>query len=159
MNSTNYTIILDDKTSYSVPINILKGSGLLKTMIDVCDQSNEVTIPKIKTEYFTKIIEYLTYHYDADNENTLLTNSEITDWDNNYCNHDIDFLIEFVECVNFFAIDSLLKLVCSTIQSQIACCKSIDELRTKLHIINDFTQEEEDKIKKEIGFIIDYGRY
>lgn len=84
---------------------------------------------------------------------------EDLDWDPLICPADrkylesisIPNLIDLTAAANYLAMEPLLDLCCKSIASQMSGL-SVEELRVKFNIPNDFTPEEEAKLKAEFGW-------
>ena len=73
---------------------------------------------------------------------------DIIPWDKEFCNVDQPTLFELILAANYLDIKSLLDLTCKTVANTIKG-KSPEEIREFFNIKNDFTPEEEEKVRKE----------
>lgn len=84
---------------------------------------------------------------------------EELDWDPLICPADRKFLegipipnlIDLTAAANYLAMEPLLDVCCKSIANQMSGL-SVEELRVKFNIPNDFTPEEESKLKAEFGW-------
>jgi S-phase kinase-associated protein 1 len=53
-----------------------------------------------------------------------------------------------VQAANYLHIQSLLDLTCKTVADQMKG-KTIEEIRKKFNIVNDYTKEEEEEVRRE----------
>ena len=99
------------------------------------------------------VIEYCTHHKDdppvpPEDEVKAKSSEEIGDWDREFINVDQGTLFEVILAANYLDIKGLLDLGCKTVANMIKG-KSVEEIRKTFNITNDFTPEEEEKIRKE----------
>jgi len=146
-------------------IEVQQGVAMMSETIknmweDVGGGSSEMTIPlhNVTQETLTKVIEYCTYH----SENPTATGGdekdleEISPWDKEYCQVDQNTLFELILAANYLDIKPLLDLTCKTVANMIKG-KTPEEIRQMFNIKNDFTPEEEEKIRRENEWIEERG--
>lgn len=73
---------------------------------------------------------------------------DILPWDRDFCNVDQATLFELILAANYLDIKPLLDLTCKTVANMIRG-KTPAQIRSIFHIKNDFTPEEEEKVRKE----------
>jgi S-phase kinase-associated protein 1 len=61
-------------------------------------------------------------------------------------------LFELILASNYLDMKNLLDLGCKTVANMIKG-KSVEEIRKTFNIVNDFTPEEEEQIRKEVRFL------
>lgn len=154
--------------------NIVKFSGVVN---DICVESDDeiIEIPlslihgidienlKILLEF---VKEYVIYYENKeiqqlDKPLKTVLSDVISEWDNEYLNKivqveeklirtntEIKLLEQLILLCNFLSIDPLLQLLCAKIAS-ILRDKTTEEMREIMGVENDFTPEEEEKIKEE----------
>ena len=131
-------------------------SDTIKNMLnDLGDDASNVPIvlPNINSKILGKIIEYCNYHVNNDNtklvkDSTEKGKDEITPWDVDFCKIDQKDLFELILAANYLDIKPLLDLTCKTVANMIKG-KTPEEIRITFNIKNDFTPEEEEKVRKE----------
>lgn len=164
-------MIVNLKTENNIYIISLEACYLSKYLYNLIESNEilssenkkeELTIPIINIEDKTiiKIIEFAEYFIkDKDNSKKIknipkpLPNTDlkeiIPDWYYNFINNmDIENIFLIIKASNFLEINELLELACCMV-ANIIRGKSVEEIREKFGIINDFTPEEEEEIKKE----------
>lgn len=146
MNSTQITLSSNDGTLFTVNKTILQPSNTIKQMLEDIPESNE-NIPLIDNSCTAivvhKIIEYLQKHHD------LGTDEEKEEYNKKFIKMDDELLFNVILAANYLDIKDLLDLGCKTVAEYIKQCKSTEEIRTRFNIENDFTPEEEQKIREE----------
>lgn len=150
-------LITDEGDKFNVNLKSALMSELVKTMFDPElpeDEEQEFTIPNIKTEILVKIIDFITYYQEnpmTEIEKPLKSsnmNEIVSEWYVNFVNVEQDILFEILNAANFMDIKPLLDLCCATVASMIKG-KTPEEIRQHFRIVNDFTPEEETKIREE----------
>jgi S-phase kinase-associated protein 1 len=81
-------------------------------------------------------------------------NKYVSKWEHEFINVSMEELEKIINGSNYLNIKSLLNLSCAFLVSKIQN-KKIEEIREILNIENDFSPEEEEKIKLENNWISD----
>ncbi len=131
-------------------------SVTIKNMLEDFGGHTEIPIPlhNVSNHMLEKVIEYCTYHHankvreDEKEIDKKAKNDTISTWDENFCNVEQSTLFELILAANFLDIKSLLDVTCHTVANMIKG-KSPEEIRQTFNIKNDFTPEEEEKVRKE----------
>ena len=140
-------------------------SSLIKQMIDVEADDDEgssedeapqiVPLPNVKEEILNKVIEFMKYHVDkpmTEIDKPLRSDKmeEVCkdEWDAKYIDVSQELLFEIILAANYMDIKSLLDLTCAKVASMIKG-KSPEEIRQTFNIVNDFTPEEDAKVREE----------
>lgn len=151
-----------DGVTFIVPaVWITEMSGLIKDMTEDNEDTDEIIpLPNIKnSEILKKIIDYCEYHHNnkaPEIEKPLQGKIEdvISEWDKNYIQMSKEMLIDLTLAANYIYCKDLLDLCCATIASLVKG-KSVEEMREFFGVENDFTPEEEEKIREENKWIED----
>jgi len=124
-------------------------------MLEDLGSTTDVPIPlhNVSSKILKKVIEYATHHVqhptqqksDAKDEKK---SDDILPWDKEFCNVDQATLFELILAANYLDIKPLLDLTCKTVANMIKG-KTPEEIRKTFNIKNDFTPEEEEKVRKE----------
>lgn len=120
-------------------------SQLIKNLLeDVGDDDAAIPLPNVQAHILQKVIEYCTQHQlDVKDDK-----DEISEWDREFILVDQGTLFELILAANYLDIKGLLDLGCKTVANMIKG-KSVEEIRKTFNIVNDFTPEEEEQIRKE----------
>ncbi|EFC48551.1 S-phase kinase-associated protein [Naegleria gruberi] len=144
-----------DKVSFKVDRDVILMSGLVKDMLEEGDEDETpiIPIPNVDSKPLQKVIEYCQYHHKEpaqEIEKPLKGKIEdvICDWDKKFLEIDQSLLIELIMAANYLNIKDLLDLTCAKVASMIKG-KSPEQIREMFGIENDFTPEEEAKIREE----------
>eukprot|EP01012_Entosiphon_sulcatum_P033554 TRINITY_DN42481_c0_g1_i1.p2 TRINITY_DN42481_c0_g1~~TRINITY_DN42481_c0_g1_i1.p2 ORF type:complete len:199 (-),score=59.02 TRINITY_DN42481_c0_g1_i1:167-736(-) len=148
---------------YAVSREAAKMSGLIKDMLE--DQEEEQTVipvPNVNGRTLKYVIQYIEHHHNNHAEpieKPLKGKVEdvITEWDKKFLYTDLvkdndekqhELLIDVIMAANFLNIKDLLDLTCACVASMIKG-KTPEQIRALFNIENDFTPEEEEKIREE----------
>ncbi|KAF0985013.1 hypothetical protein FDP41_000052 [Naegleria fowleri] len=144
-----------DKQSFKVDRDVILMSGLVKDMLEEGDEDDcpIIPVPNVDSKPLQKVIEYCQYHHKEpaqEIEKPLKGKIEdvICDWDKKFLEIDQSLLIELIMAANYLNIKDLLDLTCAKVASMIKG-KSPEQIREMFGIENDFTPEEEAKIREE----------
>jgi len=145
----------DPNASIEVAIEVAHMSQTIKNMLeDLGGTAPEVPIPlhNVTTKVLNKVVEYCNYHVEnpvkADEKREDKRTDDIIPWDKNFCSVDQATLFELILAANYLDIKPLLDLTCKTVANMIKG-KTPEEIRKTFNIKNDFTPEEEEKVRKE----------
>lgn len=155
-NTTSVLLQASDGTnSVNVPFEIISMSTTIKSMIDDlegCDlNSTPIILYNVNTKTLDKIIKFCDYHFndlkDVKSDDNKSKN-ELSEWDNKFCEMPQEELFELILAANYLDIKSLLDTTCKAVANMIKG-KTPEEIRKTFNIKNDFTPEEEEKVRKE----------
>lgn len=161
------TLTSTEGESFEVSGKVAIMSELVKTMIVTDDgddedgsegsseaEDHEIPLPNVKSEVLGKVIEFCKYHVDRpmrEIEKPLKSakmEQVVDDWDAKFVDIEQELLFELILAANYMDIKSLLDLTCAKVASMIKG-KSPEEIRQTFNIVNDFTPEEEAKVREE----------
>lgn len=143
-----------DDLVFNVDVDVAKRSNVLKTMIEDLGLSNGETIPvpQVKGDMLQKVIEWCTYHkYDLDepdDSNSELNEDaefchvmsfDISGWDQEFLEMDVNKTLELVMAANYLDIKGLQKLACMNVAKAVMG-KSPEEIRKTFGIENDLDE-------------------
>ncbi|KAL1919416.1 uncharacterized protein VTP21DRAFT_2109 [Calcarisporiella thermophila] len=152
--SDNKKVILKSQegTEFTVDREIAEKSILLKNMLeDIGESETAIPLPNVSAPILEKVIEYNTHHRNDpphEDDSKAKSSDDIDEWDRNFCNVDQGTLFELILAANYLDIKPLLDLTCKTVANMIKG-KTAEEIRKTFNIVNDFTPEEEEQIRKE----------
>eukprot|EP00158_Paraphelidium_tribonemae_P006946 Partr_v1_DN28047_c1_g1_i1_m56961 putative s-phase kinase-associated protein len=144
-----------ENVEFVVDREIAEKSILLKHMLeDVGESDHAIPLPNVTGPILQKVIEWCTHHKDdpvpsGDEEvKGPKASEEIGEWDAEFCKVDQGTLFELILAANYLDIKPLLDLTCKVVANMIKG-KSPEEIRKTFNIVNDFTPEEEEQVRKE----------
>jgi S-phase kinase-associated protein 1 len=156
-----FAIVTEDNVKFSIEhYNIIKCSEFLKDIVSDYEEEDDIEIPlSIDSKTFQKILEYMTYIVEnkpSEIEKPMKKNfrNYVSKWEFDFINVSIEELEKIINSSNYLNIKCLLNLSCAFLVSKIQN-KKIEEIREILNIENDFSPEEEEKIKLENKWISD----
>jgi S-phase kinase-associated protein 1 len=126
------------------------------------NEDQVIPLPNVTGPILQKVIEWCTHHRSdppaPDHSPGTLpddflrqqprTTDEIDEWDAEFVKVDQGTLFEMILAANYMEIKPLLDLTCKTVANMIKG-KSPEEIRKTFNIINDFTPEEEEQVRRE----------
>jgi len=143
-----------DGQEFIIPKEVASQSVLIKNMLeDIGEAEHAIPLPNVTGTILQKVIEYADHHKDdppatADDEMKPKSSEDIDEWDREFMNVDQGTLFELILAANYLDMKGLLDLGCKTVANMIKG-KSVEEIRKTFNIVNDFTPEEEEQIRKE----------
>ncbi|KAK8803878.1 hypothetical protein WA588_005768 [Blastocystis sp. NMH] len=156
-NGDKIVLVSMEGEKHPVDLAILDMSEYLKGMKESGSiKSNTISLENIKEVSLKRIIDFCerTYHLDkplAEIERPLKSSNMrdvVSEWDADFVNIPTEELLDLVVAANFLIVQPLLDLTCAKVASMIKG-KSPEEIRSTFGIANDFTPEEEAKIREE----------
>jgi len=161
-------VVLQSNDAKPIEFKVLreasKMSGLIKDMLEDQSETEQtvIPIPNVNERTLRYVIEYIEHHHSnrADTiEKPLKGKIEdvISEWDKQFLFTDLvknadekqhELLIDVIMAANFLNIKDLLDLTCACVASMIKG-KTPEQIRALFNIENDFTPEEEEKIREE----------
>eukprot|EP00981_Chlorochromonas_danica_P003346 scaffold644_cov168-Ochromonas_danica.AAC.38 len=136
------TLISSDGDEFKVSHKVASMSGLATTMIGDDDGEDEkrVPLPNVKKEILSKVLEFCNHYQEEPmTEFVKVGPPNLMDKENFY---------QLTLAANYMDIKPLLDLCCAKVASLIKG-KTPEEIRVNLDISNDFTPEEEAKVREE----------
>ena len=148
------TLVANDGTSYKVELQVAKESQAITLLIEDAGIENPIPLKEVSGKALCKIIEYCKYHVaNPVTEAQKGPNAVIVDWDLSFTkDFDQEMLFELLCAANWLHVGSLVDLIAKTIANMIKG-KTPEQIREIFNIENDFTAEEEQKIRDENKWI------
>jgi len=161
-------VVLQSNDAKPLEFSILREgaamSGLIKDMLEdqEGDDQTVIPLPNVNGRTLKYVVQYLMHHYNNKAEPIEKplkgkVDDVISEWDKAYLYTDLvkggdekqhELLIEVIMAANFLNIKDLLDLTCACVASMIKG-KTPEQIRSLFNIENDFTPEEEEKIREE----------
>ncbi|RLN08727.1 SKP1-like protein 4 [Panicum miliaceum] len=131
-------------------------SATIRGMIDEgCAAADGVVeLPNVTAATLSRVLEYVERHFDSDDDYPSSSSFNPGDddplarFDEELVNVDNDTLFDLLQAASFLSIGKLLDLTCKAVAEQMRG-RTPDEIREKFHIVNDYTQEEEEDVRRE----------
>lgn len=151
--STMKTLVSGDGQKFKVSTNILSQSGLISVMLENDKDAEELEVLNVNGDILKKVIEYMTSHATPapEIEKPLKSSnfSEVVgEADAKFIDVEQETLFNLILAANYMDIKPLLNLGSAKVASMIKG-KSPEQIRETFNIENDFTPDEEAKIKEE----------
>ncbi|KAK9765253.1 hypothetical protein K7432_006566 [Basidiobolus ranarum] len=140
-------------TEFVVERKVIEKSVLIKMMLeDVGESDTAIPLPNVSGPILSKVVEYCAHHkedpVENDDDTKPKTSDDIEEWDYEFCKVDQGTLFELILAANYLDIKPLLDLTCKTVANMIKG-KTPEEIRKTFNIVNDFTPEEEEQVRRE----------
>ncbi|BAT07190.1 SKP1-like protein 5 [Oryza sativa Japonica Group] len=124
-------------------------SKLVSNMIEDGCTENGVPLPNVASNVLAKVLEYCKKHAAAAAaEDVAVKDQELKSFDASFIDVDNTMLFNLILAANYLNVPSLLDLACQHTADLIKG-KTVQEIRDMFGIVNDFTPEEEEEIRKE----------
>lgn len=143
-----------DGTVFPIDREVAEKSVFIKDMLgDVGEREVPIPLDNITGPILERILNWCTHHRadpaPSPDQDTRQRNSDDIDaWDTEFCNVDQGTLFEMMCAANYLNIKPLLDLTCKSVANMIKG-KTTEEIRTHFNIVNDFTPEEEEQVRRE----------
>lgn len=151
---TEITLVSGDEVEYKVLTKVAKLSGLVNTMIDGDSAATHIPLPNVKGNILMMVVDYLKeIHENPPKEiekpiNSKIMTEIVDEKSAAFVEVSQETLFELLLVANYMDIKPLLDLVCAKIGSMITG-STVEEIRAKFNIVNDFTPEEEAAVREE----------
>lgn len=156
------SVILESQDNVQITVDkkAAQCSILIKNMIEDVgeDPEHPIPLPNVDSATLKKIVEYCERHKNdpapqGEDKEAVLGPAKsglatADKWDTDFIALDTEELFAIILAANYLDIKGLLDLGCSKVADMLKG-KTVEQIRTMFNIENDFTPEEEEKIKKE----------
>lgn len=149
-----FTLISKEKENMEVTATAAMSSRLLKTMIEGDEEETGFNVEVVSSSVLRKVIQYLEYHTTIPSKEVKkpLEHKNMVDlvgeFDADFINVDKTIIFDLVEAANYMDIKPLMDL-CFTKVASLIKGESVEKIRETLGIVNDWTVEESEQIKKD----------
>ncbi|GFP81564.1 skp1-like protein 4 [Phtheirospermum japonicum] len=149
-NSESKKIVLksSDGELFEVEETVAVESETIKHMIEDDCADNAIPLPNVNSNVLAKVIEYCRRHVGKSDVYDTSSQDDLKNFDNDFVKVDQDMLFDLILAANYLNIKSLLDLTCKTVADMMKE-KSPEEIRKHFNILNDYTKEEEDEVRRE----------
>ncbi|XP_042040812.1 SKP1-like protein 11 [Salvia splendens] len=148
--SAKKTIVLISKEKQNFEVNEAAAmlSNTVKNMIEDGCTEGGIPLPNVDSATLAKVLEYCNAHAAA-----AAADGDLNKFDSDYKKSLEDdrvqnMLFDVILAANYMDIASLLNLTCQLVADMMKG-KTPEQIRTKFHIINDYTPEEEAAVRRE----------
>ncbi|KAL2503940.1 SKP1-like protein 1A [Abeliophyllum distichum] len=148
--SKKITLKSSDNEVFEVEEVVARESQTLRYMIEDDCADSAIPLPNVTGKILSKIFEYCKRHVEAaaTKANDKVTEDDLKAFDSDFVKVDQATLFDLILAANYLNIKSLLDLTCQTVADMIKG-KTPEEIRKVFNIINDFTPEEEEEVRRE----------
>jgi S-phase kinase-associated protein 1 len=149
-SSSEKKIILksNDGEIFEVEQAVAMKSQMIKYVIEDRGSDDTIPIPGVTSAILAKVLEYCKKHV-ASAEDGTSDHDDLKKWDAEFLLEvDQATLYDLIEAANYLDIKSLLDLTCQAIADMMVG-KTPEEIRKTFDIVNDFTPEQEEEVRRE----------
>ncbi|XP_051212391.1 SKP1-like protein 4 [Lolium perenne] len=145
-------LVSSDGEKFEVADEVIgKASGMIKGCLDEdCATNGQVPIPNVTGRILALILEYVNKHFAEPHDDFQIPNADdpLKRFDDAFVHVDQDTLFDLITAANYLNINSLLDLTCKAVADQMRG-KTTEETRKHFNIVNDYTPEEEEEVRRE----------
>ncbi|ORY52280.1 E3 ubiquitin ligase SCF complex, Skp subunit [Rhizoclosmatium globosum] len=145
-------ITSSDNQEFNISKEIANQSVLIKNMLEDVGEADDqpIPLPNVSGAILQKVRHHAQRRPPAapEEETKPKSSEDIEERDKEFMNVDQGTLFEIILAANYLDMKNLLDLGCKTVANMIKG-KSVEEIRKTFNIVNDFTPEEEEQIRKE----------
>ncbi|OVA13004.1 SKP1 component [Macleaya cordata] len=120
-------------------------SQTIKHIIEDGCANDGIPLPNVTSNILAKVIKYCKKHVETSSNEE---DEDLKAWDAEFVNVDQRTLFDLILAANYLDIKNLLDLTCQTVVDMIKG-KTPEEIRQTFNIVNDFTPEEEEEVRRE----------
>ncbi|KAG6504086.1 hypothetical protein ZIOFF_036414 [Zingiber officinale] len=175
MDKKKIALLSSDGEAFEVDAAVAMVSKTIEHMVEFDCAEDTIPLPNVTSRILVKVIEYCQKHVLDDPAKSSDDKAELKSWDDNFVKVDQATLFELISCnalivilflmipkdlfcidsifwciqaANYMDIKGLLDLLCQSVADMITG-KTPKEIRKTFNIKNDFTPEEEEKVRRE----------
>jgi len=138
-----------DGETFEIEEAVALESKTIKHLIDDVSDDTGIPIPNVTGKILAKVIEYCKKHVESARSNEKPLEDELKKWDAEFVQVDQNTFFDLMLAANYLDIKSLLDLTCKTTADMMLAAKTPEAIREKFNIKNDYSPEEEQKIRSE----------
>lgn len=142
------TLISSDLQHFQVPLEVAAQSTTIKNMVEEIGSDEAVPVPNVSGAILARVIEYCTFHASSPADDAR------KDFDAGFVKVEHGTLFGLILAANYLHIKPLLDLMCVAVADKIRG-KTTEQIRETFGIKNDFTPEEEDRVRAENQWAFD----
>ncbi|XP_050262234.1 SKP1-like protein 1B [Quercus robur] len=142
------TLKSSDGEIFEVEETVAMESQTIKSLIEDDCANNTIPLPNVTSRILSLVIQYCKEHTSSSDSNSSKSNEELKAWDTQFINVDQNVLFDLIMAANYLNVKGLLDLTCQTVADMIKG-KTPEQIRAIFNIVNDFTPEEEEEVRRE----------
>ncbi|CAH8308363.1 unnamed protein product [Eruca vesicaria subsp. sativa] len=148
------TLKSSDDVSFEVEEAVVLQFQFLSSVFQDC--AGRVYPVQVTGKILGKVVEYCKKHVvvvHGGDSSSSSGDDDLKKWDAEFITQmELSTVYDLIKAANYLDVKGLLDLTCQRVADEIAACKDHKEIRAKLGIESDFTEEEEAEVLKENGF-------
>jgi len=139
-------LMSSDFVVIDVAEEVAYASQTIRNLVEDTGSKETVPLPNVSSHILAKVVEYSTYHVEADR--SAKGSDEMSAWDASFASMDQGTLLDVIVAANYLNVKGLLDLTCQTVANMLRR-KTPEEIRAAFNIKNDFTSEEEEQLRRD----------
>ncbi|KAM4099282.1 hypothetical protein ACJW30_07G145900 [Castanea mollissima] len=136
------TLKSSDGEIFEVEETVAMESQTIKSLIEDDCANNAIPLPNVTSHILSLVIQYCKEHTSSK------SNEELKAWDTQFIDVDLNVLFDLIMAANYLNVKGLLDLTCQTVADMMKGMTP-EQIRKKFNIVNDFTPEEEEEVRRE----------
>ena len=149
------TVLTSDGQAMDMTRAAASMARTLEDLLNDLGEDSPIPIPSVNAHIMRHVIEYAEYKVHNPNPakptdpKELRRTDDILPWDRDFIAAlDQSTLFDVIMAANYLSLQDLVDLGCKSVANMIKG-KSVEELRETFHLKNEFTPEEEKKVREE----------
>ncbi|KAF7051034.1 hypothetical protein CFC21_059319 [Triticum aestivum] len=138
---------------------IVAASVMIKDMLEDGEVAvGVIPLPNVTGPILSRVLDYVNRHFsdphDHKTSSCPAADDPLRRFDDSFVQVDQDTLFDLMLAANYLDMKSLLDLTCKTVADQIRG-RTLEEIRKKFNIVNDYTKDEEQEVRRENSWAFD----
>jgi S-phase kinase-associated protein 1 len=141
----------NDSTIFNVSKDVVSLSATMKMQLEEISE-DEIPITKVQSKTMKHIIDWCTNYLTLDHKNIK---PELSDYDKKFCSSMTkEELFSVIEACDYLDIKTLFHVTCRYVGESLRDL-SVEQIRELFGVVNDFSPEEEEQLRKENAWLED----
>ncbi|KAJ2557009.1 hypothetical protein EV175_001617 [Coemansia sp. RSA 1933] len=131
-------------------------SDLVRNTVEDVGQTDEpIILPNVRGAVLAKVVEYCIHHKDdarilSSTPDLIQSDRAIDAWDRRFMDIDDALMLEILSTADYLSIEPLVDLGCTVI-AKIIRSMSVDEIRQRYGVDDDFTEDQRRQVQRELS--------
>lgn len=126
-------------------------SDTLKGAIDADEGVAQIPLARVTERALPHVVAFLE-HMCGEDEEEMSKNGKLTDWEQKFCDVDDDLSFDLITAADYLESKRMLHVMATKFAEEVKG-KTSEQIRERYNIPNDLTEEEMERIKKEMDWI------
>ncbi|VDK23343.1 unnamed protein product [Taenia asiatica] len=158
-------LVTSDVVVFDVDLEVARKSVMIRDILDdvgpeAAEDDEPIPLQYVNAATLSKVLQWCTHHKDdapqqGHDKKRDRRMDDISAWDQEFLRVDQRTLLELILAADYLDIEGLLDTCCKSVAIMIKG-KTPEEIRNTFNIKSDFTPEEEEQIRKENEWCMEY---